>query len=547
MKKSRREVDRRGFLSTVAAGAGALALRSVLGEAGAMQTDRKPNFLVIVADDMGYSDAGCYGGEIQTPNLDRLAAKGIRFTQVYSTGRCWPSRACIMTGFYAQQVRMDPPRGRLPAWCRLAPHYLKPLGYRCYHSGKWHVRGAPKPCADGGFDHSYLIADHNRFFYPKRHLEDDKPLPPVRPGSNFYLTTFIADHAIKCLKEHAEKYPDKPFFEYLAFTCPHFPLHALREDIKRYRGRYDVGWDVIRQERLARMRKMEIVNCGLSPLQSRTIPPWNLPEATLKKEIGPGEAGYAVPWDTLTDTQKRFQAIKMSIHAAMIDRMDQEIGRVLAQIEAMGQLENTLVIFVSDNGASAEQIIRGDRHDKTAPPGSARTFLCLGPGWSTASNTPFKLHKSWVHEGGIASPFIVCWPAGLKARGQLRHNPGHFIDILPTLIELAGGTPSPTWRGRRCPPLEGRSLVPAFTKDGTVHHDYLFFHHIGNRAIRVGDWKLVAAGKKAPWELYNLENDRCESNNLAANHPEKVKELASKWEELERRFRRMAASDDWHG
>ncbi len=538
-------MGRRGFLGAVAAGAGALAWQALFG--GEAPRGGKPNFLVIVADDMGYSDAGCYGGEINTPNLDALAAKGIRFTQVYSTGRCWPSRACILTGFYAQQVRMDPPRGRLPAWTRLAPHYLKPLGYRCYHSGKWHIRGAPRPCADGGFDHSYLIADHDRFFYPKRHREDDKPLPPIKPGTDFYLTTFIADHAIKCLKEHAEKYADKPFFEYLAFTCPHFPLQALRKDIARYRGKYDVGWDVIRQRRLARMREMGIVNCGLSPLQTKTIPSWNLPEAKLKQAIGPGEVAYAVPWDTLTDEQKRFQAIKMSIHAAMIDRMDQEIGRVLAQIEAMGELENTVVIFCSDNGASAEQIIRGDRHDKTAPPGSGRSYLCLGPGWSTASNTPFKLHKSWVHEGGIASPFIVCWPAGLKARGELRHNPGHFIDILPTLVDLAGGEPSPTWRGRRCPPMEGRSLVPAFTKDGSVHHEYLFFQHIGNRALRVGDWKLVAAGRKGPWELYNLRNDRCESNNLADKFPEKVKELAARWETLERRFRRMAASDQWPG
>jgi len=540
-------VARRDFLAATMAGAGALGLRALFGATAPGRQHDKPNFLVIVADDMGYSDAGCYGGEIRTPNLDKLAARGIRFTQVYSTGRCWPSRACIMTGFYAQQVRMDPPRGRLPAWARVAPHYLKPLGYRCYHSGKWHVRGAPKPCADGGFDHSYLIADHDRFFYPKRHLEDDKPLPPVKPGSDFYLTSFIADHAIKSLKEHAEKHAEKPFFEYLAFTCPHFPLHALREDIARYRGKYDVGWDVIRQRRLARMREMGIVNCGLSPLQSRTIPSWNLPEAKLKQAIGPGEVAYAVPWDTLTDEQKRFQSIKMSIHAAMIDRMDQDIGRVLAQIEAMGQLDNTVVIFCSDNGASAEQIIRGDRHDKSAPPGSGRSYLCLGPGWSTASNTPFKLHKSWVHEGGIASPFIVCWPAGLKAHGELRHNPGHFIDILPTLIDLAGAKPSPTWRGRRSPPMEGRSLLPAFTNDGSVHHDYLFFHHIGNRAIRVGDWKLVAAGRNAPWELYDLKTDRCESNNLAARFPDKARELAAKWEDLERRFRKMAASDNWPG
>ncbi|MFW6162145.1 MAG: arylsulfatase [Planctomycetota bacterium] len=538
-----RSLSRRQFL--LATGAGIAALRGGLGGAAEARR-RKPNFLVIVADDMGYSDPGCYGDEVQTPHLDKLADGGIRFTQVYSTGRCWPSRACIMTGYYAQQVRMDPPKGRLPAWSRCAPRYLKPLGYRCYHSGKWHIRAAPKPCRDGGFDHSYLIGDHDRFFYPKRHLEDDKPLPPVKPGSDFYLTSFIADHAIKCLKEHAAEHADKPFFEYLAFTCPHFPLHALKKDIAVYDGAYDVGWDVIRQRRLKRLQAMGIVTCGLSEPMPRTIPRWNLSEAKLKKQIGPGECGYAVPWDTLTDTQKRFQATKMAIHAAMVHRMDRDIGRVLDQIRAMGQLDNTVVMFVSDNGASAEQIIRGDRHDKSAPLGSAKSYLCLGPGWSTASNTPFRLYKHWTHEGGIASPLIVHWPAGLEAKGELRHNPGHFIDLLPTMVDLAGGNPSPeTWKGKPMPPMEGRSLVPAFARDGSVHHDYLFFHHSGNRGLRIGDWKLVAAGRKGPWELYDIAADRSESNNLAKQHPDKLRELIDRWESLEKRFRRMAASEVW--
>ena len=536
--------SRRDFLASAIAGAGALSWRLARG-ADAPAARRKPNFLVVLADDMGYSDVGCYGGEIETPYLDGLASKGIRFTQVYSTGRCWPSRACIMTGFYAQQVRMDPPKGRLPAWTRVAPHYLKPMGYRCYHSGKWHVRGAPKPCKDGGFDHSYLIGDHDRFFYPKRHLEDDKPLPPIKPGTGFYLTSHIADHAIKCLKDHAAQHAEKPFFEYLAFTCPHFPLHAIQKDIDHYTGKYGVGWDAIRQRRLKRMRDMGIVHCGLSPLQSKTKASWSLPEAKLQEQIGPGEAGWAVPWDTLTDVQKRYQSTKMAIHAAMIHRMDRDVGRVLEQIEAMGQLDNTVVIFCSDNGASAEQIIRGDRHNKTAALGSGGSYLCLGPGWSTAANTPFKLHKHWTHEGGIASPFIVHWPAGLEAKGELRHNPGHFIDILPTLIDLAGAKPSPTWKGKPAPPFAGRSLAPAFAKDGAVPRDYLFFHHSGNRGLRVGDWKLVAAGRNGPWELYGLAADRSEAKNLAKTRPDKLAELVARWEALEKRFRKMAASDDW--
>ncbi|NQT87938.1 arylsulfatase [bacterium] len=534
-------LTRRSFL----AGAGALALS--LGRGASAQEPRKPNLLVILADDMGYSDPGCYGGEIQTPNLDGLAAKGIRFTQVYSTGRCWPSRSCIMTGFYAQQIRMDPPRGKLPAWTRLAPHYLKPAGYRCYHSGKWHIRGANKPCADGGFDRSYRLADHDRFFSPKNHQEDDKPLPPIKPDSGFYTTTAIADHSIRCLKDHAAAHKDKPFFQYLAFNCPHFPLHALQKDIDRYRDTYTVGWDAVRKARHARMRKMGIINCKLSALQPKVKPSWNLKEAALKERIGPGEAGHAVPWDTLDADQKKLQATKMAIHAAMVDRMDQEIGRVLKQIEDMGQLDDTVVIFISDNGASAEQIIRGDKHDKTAPPGSWRSYLCLGPGFSTAANTPFRYHKSWNHEGGIASPCIVHWPAGLEAKGELRHNPGHFIDILPTLLDVAGVRPPNTWKGKPAPPMQGRSLAPAFAKDGSVPQPFLYFHHGGNRAIRVGDWKLAAAGGKGPWELYNLATDRCEMNNLAAKQPVKAKELADTWKGHEDAFRKMAKSDTWPG
>jgi len=536
---------RRRFLAASAASLGALHPRLARGAAAARP--RKPNFLVIVADDMGYADAGCYGGEIATPNLDGLAAKGIRFTQVYSTGRCWPSRACILTGYYAQQVRMDPPKGRLPAWTRLAPHYLAPLGYRCYHSGKWHIRGAPKAVRDGGFHHSYLLADQDRFFSPRRHWDDDKRLPPVAPDSGYYATTAIADHAVRCLKEHAEKHRGTPFFHYLAFTCPHFPLHALQADIARYHGKYAQGWDTVRQARWRRQRDMGILSCDLSPLQPKTIPRWNLPEAKLKERIGPGEAGWAVPWNTLTEAQKAHQATKMAIHAAMIDRMDQEIGRVLDQLRAMDAFENTVVLFVSDNGASAEQIIRGDKHDPAAPPGSARSYLCLGPGWSTAANTPFRLHKSWVHEGGIASPLIVHWPAGLKAHGELRHNPGHFVDLLPTVLELAGTRASPTWKGKPVPPLAGRSLVPALARDGTVPHDFLYFHHIGNRAIRMGDWKLVAAGRNGPWELYNLRTDRCEVHDLAARHPDKARALSDAWQRHETAFRGMAASDTWAG
>lgn len=522
---------------------GALSMSAKI-PASAAESRSVPNIVFILADDLGFSDAGCYGGEIETPNLDRLAAGGVRFTQFYNTARCWPTRSALMTGYYAQQIHMDPPKGRLPAWARLMPHYLKPLGYRCYHSGKWHVPGAPKPVAHGGFDHSYGVEDHNRYFAPQKHTEDDQPLAPIKPGSDFYLTTFIADHAIKCLKEHAEKYPARPFFQYLAFTAPHFPLQARADDIARYRDRYLRGWDAIRNDRYQRQRKMGLLDCALSPRDPHTVPDWNLSAEELAKQIGPGEAARAVAWNELSEEQRRFQAAKMAIHAAMIDRMDREIGRVLAQVKAMGDLDNTIVFFASDNGASAEQMVRGDGHAPTAAPGSARTFLCLGPGWSTVANTPLRLHKSWVHEGGISTPLIVNWPKGIAARGELRHAVGHVIDLVPTLLELAGGRASPTWNGASAPPLPGHSLVPALAGDVPIARDFLFFSHIDNHALRMGDWKLVATrADPSAWQLFDLKQDRSETVDLAARQPDRVRQMAAQWQQLDAQFRRQSGVD----
>lgn len=498
-----------------------------------------PNLVIILADDLGFSDLGCYGGEIETPNLDRLAADGLRFTNFHNTARCWPTRACIMTGYYAQQVRMDPPKGRLPEWARLMPHYLKPAGYRCYHSGKWHIRGAPKVVADGGFDRSYLVADQDRFFSPTRVFLDDEKLPPVQRGSGYYATRRIADYAVEFLGKHNANHSEEPFLLYLAFTSPHFPLHALQEDIDRYRERYLVGWDVIRQRRYKRLQEMGIIDCELSAPEPDTIPRWNFKPDQLATDIGPGEAPLAVPWNDLTGEQKKFQATKMAIHAAMVDRMDQEIGRVLKQLEAMNALDDTAVFFLSDNGASAEQIIRADMHDKTAAPGSAGSYLCLGPGWSTAANTPFRRHKSWEHEGGNSTPMIVHWPAGIAARGELRHTVAHCIDFVPTAIELAGATPAATWNGLAPPPRPSRSLVPAFAEDRSVGHERLFFNHDNNHALLEGDWKLVSA-QGGPWELYNVAADRAEEKNLARSQPQRVAKMVAKWEELEKKYREQA-------
>lgn len=508
----------------------------------AADQESPPNVLIILADDLGFSDLGCYGSEIATPNLDGLAADGLRFTQFYNTARCWPTRAAILTGYYAQQVRRDSlpgaPRGKQgrQTWARLLPDMLKPLGYRSYHSGKWHIDGGR---IAGGFDKSYSIEDHNRFFYPQNHLLDDKPLPRVGKDEDYYATTAIAQHAIDCLSEHAEQHSDKPFFQYLAFICPHFPLHAPAKDIAKYHGKYDAGWEVTRQNRWEKLQSSGIINTSLSKLEREVGPPYHFPEAL--KALGSGEVNRPLPWSELTAEQQQFQAAKMEVHAAIVDRMDQEIGRVLDQIRKMNALDNTLIMFLSDNGASAEIMVRGDGHDPSAPAGSAETFLCLGPGFSSAANTPFRRHKTWVHEGGISTPLVVHWPSGIKARGELRNDPGHVIDIVPTVLDAAGGKPLETYQGEKVPPAPGLSLLPAFGQDGAVEHHDIWWLHENNRAIRVGDWKLVAA-KGDSWALYDLNKDRAESHNLADKYPEKVKELAELWQQRTNEFTELVKS-----
>ncbi|HEY7423648.1 MAG TPA: sulfatase-like hydrolase/transferase, partial [Gemmataceae bacterium] len=374
-----------------------------------------PNILLIVADDMGFSDAGCYGGEIATPNLDALAKGGLRFTQFYNTARCWPTRAAILTGYYAQQVRRDTlpgiksgSQGTRPPWARLLPELLHPLGYRSYHSGKWHMDGKP---LQNGFDHSYSLNDQDRHFTPRKHTEDDKPLPPVQTRDGYYSSTAIADHAIKFLKQHADSCPKQPFFQFLAFTAPHFPVQAPAEDIATYRKTYLRGWEALRAARWKRLKELTIGGDALSTVERDLGPPYAFPDAL--KKLGPNELNRPLPWKDLTAAQRAFQANKMAVHAAMVDRMDREIGRVLDQLRAMKALDNTLVFFLSDNGASAEIMVRGDGHDPDAACGTGATFLCIGPGWSTLCNTPFRRHKTWVHEGGISTPLIVHWPKGI--------------------------------------------------------------------------------------------------------------------------------------
>lgn len=507
----------------------------------------KPNILLIMADDLGFSDLGCYGGEIQTPNLDSVAENGLRFTQFYNTARCWPTRGALMTGYYAQQIRRDDlpgvpsgggNTGKRPDWAVLLPKLLKPAGYRSYHTGKWHIDGLP---VENGFDHSYLLKDQSRFFNPTVHFKDDVKLPPVEKGTDYYGTIACADHAVEVLQAHQRDHADAPFFHYLAFAAPHFPLHALPEDIAIYDDTYHAGWEAIRAQRWRRQQQMGLLEgAGVSAL-SRTErdlgPPYHFPDAFAI--LGPGEVNLALPWKNLSEEQQQFQAKKMAIHAAMIHRMDLEIGRVFDQIKAMDQWENTLVIFLSDNGASAEIMVRADGHDPEAEPGTAETYLCLGPGWSTTSNTPFRRHKTWTHEGGIATPFVVSWPKGIEARGEMRTNPGHVIDVVPTLLELAGAEPLP-----EAPPAPGKSLVPVFEKggDGKVEHESIWWFHDGHKAIRQGNWKAVAPAGES-WELYDLDGDREESTDLAATQPEKLAELVVSWDAKLAEFKKLASED----
>jgi len=520
-------MDRRSFLQRAGAASAGCALNTLPGVAKTAQ--RKPNFVLVLADDMGFSDAGCFGGEIETPTIDSLAKGGTKFTQMYSTARCGPSRNCLLTGRYAHQTAADVmTKGNIPEYTHFLPEYLKKQGYRSYHSGKWHMRLVPR--TDGiGFDRTYTMMDESRFFTQQSHLLDDVPLP--KPKEGYYSTTAIADYAVDFLRDHQKEHQADPFFLFLAFHAPHFPVQAPQADIDAYRGRFDDGWDVMRERRHKRLLDMGIINCDLAPMEPGIYPPWNFKEEELRERIGPGEVTRAVPWNTLTEEQKKFQSVKMSIHAAMITRMDKEIGKVIQQLRTMGVYDDTVVIFLSDNGASGEEIIRGDGHDKTAPPGSAKSFLSIGPGWATAADTPFRLHKSWVHEGGIASPMVVSWPRGLKSRENMRTDPCHFIDILPTFVELAGGNVNAVQPAG--PPLPGISLAEAIRSGQKTRRDFIYFNHSDNRALRKDDWKIVAKGVDGPWELYDMKHDRCEQKNLAEAKPELLKTMASEWKSMD--------------
>ncbi len=485
------------------------------------ESTNRPNILIILADDMGFSDLGCYGGEIETPNIDALAENGLRFSQFYNTARCWPTRAALMTGRYQHQVGMamnfgeKAPRaytGIIPQAARMIPELLRPRGYRCYHVGKWHLNSRGRmhnetwPLARG-YDHSYFMFRQDNFFNPKMLFDDQTKI--VRPGNDdvdYYVTTAFTNQAIRRLKEHSQQHSDKPFFMYLAHTAPHFPLHALAEDVARFRGKYRRGWDEIRKQRLARQKALGLLNCDLSP-----------------------QDPVALKWDTLSETEKDEWDARMATHAAMIYRIDVGVGRIVDQLKQMNVMDNTLIFVLSDNGASAEYIVRGDGHQPGAAPGSRESYRCLEVSWSNASNTPFKEHKMWTYEGGISTPLIAHWPAGIKKPNRQTEHVGHVIDLLPTILDVADAEYPRTYQNNPTLSPTGLSFANLFINEKQKQHEFLFWEHTGNLALRSGDWKIVAS-EGQPWELYNLKQDRSELHNLASEKPKLMLDLVYRWQ-----------------
>jgi arylsulfatase len=504
-----------------------------------MNTDRKPNVVLILNDDMGFSDLGCYGGEVYTPNLDRLAAGGLRFSQFYNTARCCPSRASMLTGLHPHQTGvghmmsddgLEGYRGDLNHHCITIADALRTAGYGTYMSGKWHISrhtgpDGPKhswPC-QRGFDHFYgIITGAANYWKPNTLTQDNTRIENDELPEGYFLTDAISDESVAFIRQHTEKRPDDPFFTYVAYTAPHWPLHAHEEDIARYKDRFAMGWDQLREARLLRMREMGILDES-----------WPL------TALDPTQR----PWSEVE--HKAWNQRRMEVYAAQIDRMDQGIGRIVTALEEANQLDNTLIIFLADNGGCAEElrvpanqtagnwlagtatthdgkpVLRGN--DPTMMPGPETTYQSYGVPWANLSNTPFREYKHWVHEGGIATPLVVHWPNRIKTGGELRHQPGQLPDIMATCLEVSCAKYPDEHNGNAILPLEGASLLPIF--DGkTSDKATCYWEHEGNRAVRRGQWKLVTK-YPGPWELYDMETDRTECNDLSTKYPDVVQEL----------------------
>jgi arylsulfatase A-like enzyme len=537
----------------------------------------RPNIILIMCDDVGYSDMGCYGSEINTPNIDALAQGGVRFTQFYNTARCCPTRAALMTGLYSHQAgighMMDDHSakvgsaytGELSKNAVTIAEALKTAGYSTYMTGKWHVTKVTRPQNDAdkhnwplqrGFDRFYgTIHGAGSFFDPNTLTRDNSFISPFNDAEyqpkEFYYTDAINDHAARFVTEHAKSSPEKPFFMYMAHTAAHWPMHAKDADIAKYKGKYDAGYDAIRAARVEKMKRL-----GLLDERWKVSP----------------QAG---DWSKVDD--KAWEARCMEVFAAMLDCMDQGLGRLVETLKKNGQYENTLILFLQDNGGCAEGMGRGPngkpradaptlaplaknylqpemipkqtrdgypmRQGKGVMPGAADTYIGYGEAWANVSNTPFREYKHWEHEGGISTPLIAHWPKGINVNrdgnrignftrkapgGPLCHSAAHLIDIMATCVDLSGADYPKEHKGHSIQPMEGVSLAPVFTGNAINRPQPLFWEHEGNRAIRIGDWKLVSKHRSG-WELYDMVTDRTEMNDLSAKQPDRVKKMSAQW------------------
>ncbi|MCT4648577.1 MAG: arylsulfatase [Carboxylicivirga sp.] len=495
-----------------------------------VKESEQPNIVLILADDLGFSDLGCYGGEIATPNLDELAETGIRFSNFYNAGRCCPTRASLLTGRYPHQAGVGMMvynnwggsyQGFLNSESVTLAEVMKEGGYKTLMSGKWHVghKEGQRP-NDRGFDRFYGINIHvDSYWKVLNNCEvflDGKevipatsnPINALHPEKDFYTTDVFTDYAMHFLSEETQN-SDQPFFLYLAYNAPHFPLEAPDEDIAKYQGKYMKGWDELRRQKLEKMKQIGIV-----------------PKHTV---LSPSENAV---WDTLSMDDKMNLDFRRAMYAAQIDRLDQNVGRLITHLKEIGKYDNTIILFLSDNGCSAEQGMFGMNWENYRMENynewkeKSGWSISQGQAWANVSNVPYRMYKIYNHEGGIATPLIVHWPDKIKNVGGIESTPGHVIDIMTTLADVGGVKYPVQYKGNKIESMEGKSLLPLLKGEEHDEHSYLFWEHFGHRAVRKGNMKLVSFYKKE-WELYNLENDPTELNNIVDDYPEIVEELKS--------------------
>ena len=471
---------------------------------------KRPNIVLIMADDLGFSDLGCYGSEIDTPHLDRLATNGLRFSQFYNTAKCHSSRVSLLTGLYCDQAG----RSSLSRGVTIA-EVLKPAGYSTWMSGKWHLNKEP---TDFGFEKywGHLSGATNFFTGDNSFRLNGLPwkVPKMLNGKPFYTTHAITDFALDFINEGNVGKTSDPFFLYLAYNAPHYPLQAPKQDVLKYDGFYDLGWDKLRQQRYKNQ-----IESGLIPKHFKLSP----------------RANHVPSWKSIKQSEKEWEADRMEVFAAMVDLIDQNIGRVIEDLNRRGVLKDTLFLFCADNGGCPFERTRG----RNLKPWDPNSYWTYDASWAQASNTPFRLYKQNQHEGGISSPLIVHWPNGLQVKkGLITRQPAHLIDFMATFIELGGAIYPKTIGNRKIDPLEGKSLVPIFKGEKRSGHECLYFRFGTDRALRHGKWKLVSA-KGGKWELYDLEKDRTELNDLSGNFPEKVAELSKVWFQIAKNKERL--------